>query len=224
MFYIACTRFNKLTYKENLDYRINNKEEVIYGAALKIRNIYSAGSLMFVAEMNNETNKIEGIGLIKNSLVSDKRHKIYENNDYNRYIYRGNYWLSRNQIENLDNEIIEILDNILFKGKSHLKFRTGITILTEKLFTHWNYELRTLKNKIKFLFIDYFNLIKDNHNDENEFYNEVEEKDEEKYEEKDEEKDKEKDKEEFEIIPIKKGKSKSSKSSKSNKSNKNIEK
>jgi hypothetical protein len=213
MFYIACTRFNKLTYKENLDYRINNKEEVIYGAALKIRNIYSAGSLIFVAEMNNETNKIEGIGLIKNLLVSDKRHKIYENNEYNRYIYRGKYWLSRNQIENLDNEIIEILDNILFKGKSHLKFRTGITILTETLFTHWNYELRTLKNKIKFLFIDYFNLIKINDNDyENEFYNEViekfEEKDEEKFEEKDEEKfeEKEKEDEEFEIIPIKKGK------------------
>jgi hypothetical protein len=195
MFYIACTRFNKLTYKENLDYRNNNKEEVIYGAALKIRNIYSSGSLIFVAEMNNETNKIEGIGLIKNLLVSDKRHKIYENNEYNRYIYRGKYWLSRNQIENLDNEIIEILDNILFKGKSHLKFRTGITILTEKLFTHWNYELRTLKNKIKFLFIDYFNLIKDNDNNyENEFYNEVIEK----FEEKEDE--------EFEIIPIKKGK------------------
>jgi hypothetical protein len=219
MFYIACTRFNKLTYKENLDYRINNKEEVIYGAALKIRNIYSAGSLIFVAEMNNETNKIEGIGLIKNLLVSDKRHKIYENNEYNRYIYRGKYWLSRNQIENLDNEIIEILDNILFKGKSHLKFRTGITILTETLFTHWNYELRTLKNKIKYLFIDYFNLIKNNDNDydndndyENEFYNEVIEKFEEKFEEKDEEKDevkfeeKEKEDEEFEIIPIKKGK------------------
>jgi len=203
MFYIACTRFNKLTYKENLDYRNKNKEDVIYGAALKIRNIYSAGSLIFVAEMNNETNKIEGIGLIKNSLVSDKRHKIYENNEYNRYIYRGKYWLSRNQIENLDNEIIEILDNILFKGKSHLKFRTGITILTEKLFTHWNYELRTLKNKIKYLFIDYFNLIKNNDNDydndndyENEFYNEVIEKFEEK----------EKENEEFEIIPIKKEK------------------
>ena len=186
MFYIAGTRFNNLTYKENIDYRNKNQEEVIYGAALKIRNIYSHGSLIFVAEMNNETNKIEGIGLIKNLLVSDKRHKIYENNDYNRYIYRGKYWLNRNQIENFDKEIIEILDNILFKGKSHLKYRTGITIITEKLFTHWNYELRTLKNKIKYLFIEYFNLIKDNevyNGVSDEFYNEV--------------------KEEFEIIPIK---------------------
>ena len=156
MFYIACTRFNNDTYKENIDYRSKNGEVVIYGAALKIRNTYSIGSLMFVAEMNNEKNKIEGIGLIKNQLVSDKRHKIYDNNEYNRYIYRGKHWLSREKIDSLDPEINEIFDNILFKGKSHLKCRTGITIITDKLFTHWDYELRTLKNKIKTIFLDQF--------------------------------------------------------------------
>ena len=82
MFYLACTRFNSITYKDNIDYRNNNNECVIYGAPLPIRNIYQAGSLLFVAEMNNEKNKIEGIGLIKNLLAVDKRHKIYENNDY----------------------------------------------------------------------------------------------------------------------------------------------
>jgi hypothetical protein len=157
MFHIACTRFNNSTYKENIDYRVKNKEEVIYGAALKIRDIYTSGCLLFVAEMNNEKNKIEGIGLIKNLLVSDKRHKIYENNDYNRYIYRGKYWLNRNQLDEVDKEICEILDNILFKGKSHLKYRTGITIITDKLFTHWIYDLRILKNKIKYVFLEYFN-------------------------------------------------------------------
>ena len=156
MFYIACTRFNNSTYKENVEYRDKYNENVIYGAALKIRNIYSIGSLMFVAEMNNETNKIEGVGLIKNQLILDKRYKIYENNEYNRYIYRGKYWLSREDLNKLDPEIVEIFDNILFKGKSHLKCRTGISILTDKLFTHWIYELRILKNKIKCAFLDYY--------------------------------------------------------------------
>jgi len=156
MFYIACTRFTPNTYKENHDYRASNLETVIYGAALKIRKIYPYGSLIFVAEMNNESNRIEGMGLIKNTLVSDRRHKIYENNEYNRYIYRGQYWLSRNQLDNFDREITEILDNILFKKKSHLKCRTGITILTEKIFTHWEYKLCELKNKIKQLFLYYF--------------------------------------------------------------------
>ena len=156
MFHIACTRFNNFTYRENKEYRDRYNEIAIYGTAFKIRNIYSTGSLIFIAEMNNETNKIEGIGLIRNYLVSDKRYKIYENNDYNRYIYRGTYWLSRDQIELLDPEIIEILDNILFKGKSHLKRTTGITILTEKLFTNWNYEMNILKEKIKTMFISQF--------------------------------------------------------------------
>ena len=81
MFYIACTRFTNATYKENIEYRETHNEQVIYGSAFKIRDIYPIGCLIFVAEMNNETNKIEGIGLIKNSLVSDKRYKIYENSD-----------------------------------------------------------------------------------------------------------------------------------------------
>ena len=156
MFYIACTRFNNSTYKENIEYRDKHCEDVIYGASLKIRHIYSPGSLIFVAEMNNEKNKIEGIGLIKNTQVLDKRHKIYANSDYNRYIYRGKYWLSRDELEKIDTEIIDIFDNILFKGKSHLKCRLGITILTDKLFSHWDYELRILKNKVKYAFLEYF--------------------------------------------------------------------
>ena len=156
MFYLACTRFNNTTYDENIRYRDKHKENVIYGSTLKIRDKYPVGSLIFIAEMNNETNKIEGIGLIKNQLVHDRRHKIYDNNEYNRYIYRGKYWLSRKQINEFDPEILEIFDTILFKGKSHLKCRIGITIITEKLFIHWIYELKELKSKVKNLFIHYF--------------------------------------------------------------------
>ena len=42
------------------------------------------------------------------------------------------------------------------KKKSHLKCRIGITIITEKLFVHWDYELQILKNMVKNLFINYF--------------------------------------------------------------------
>lgn len=156
MFYLACTRFNNFTYEENIHYRNEYNEYVIYGTPLKIRNSYPCGSFMFIAEMNNETNKIQGIGLIKNSLVLDRRHKIYENNEYNRYIYRGKYWLSREQIDNIDSEILEIFDNILFKGKSHLKRRIGITVITENIFVNWDYHYSILKNKVKNVFLHYF--------------------------------------------------------------------
>lgn len=159
MFYIACTRFNNATYQENVDYRSKYNEMVIYGPEFKIRDIYPPGSLMFVAEMNNDTNKIQGIGLIKNTLVSDKRYKVYDNWQYNRYIYRGNYWISREDLIMLDYDIVKTFDTILFKGKSHMKYRNGITILTEKLFGHWTYELKLLKNQVKNAFLTYFHKI-----------------------------------------------------------------
>jgi hypothetical protein len=191
MFYLACTRFNNTTYNENITYRNNNNEKAIYGSTLKIREKYPTCCLIFIAEMNNETNKIEGIGLIKNVLVHDKRHKIYDNNEYNRYIYRGKYWLSREQINKFDPDILEIFDTVLFKGKSHLKCRIGITIITEKLFTHWIYELKELYNKVKDLFIHYFkNII----NEEEQVLNQDVNKE-----------------EYFEIIPNKRSKQKTSK-------------
>ena len=75
---------------------------------------------------------------------------------YNRYIYRGKYWLSREQINASDPEILEIFDTVLFKGKSHLKCRIGITVISEKLFVHWIYDLQILKNKVKQVFIRNF--------------------------------------------------------------------
>ena len=159
MFYLACTRFNDLTYYENITYRIKNNEKTIYGTTLKIRNIYPYGSFIFVAEMNNENNIIEGIGLIKNLLVCDKRHKIYENDEYNRYIYRGRYWVNKEKISEFDGEILEIFNNILFKRKSHLKRRIGIIVITEQLLSHWvdfDYTLINLKNKVKNMFLHYF--------------------------------------------------------------------
>lgn len=157
MFYIACTRFNNSTFKENINYRKENNIPVIYGSALKIRKTYKNDSIIFVAEMNNDLNKIEGIGLIRNNLVHNRRHKIYEHIEYNRYIYEGNYWLDREMLGRFDPEILLILDSILFKGKSHLKCRSGISIITEKLFTHWpDYKLEILKDKLKQVFICYF--------------------------------------------------------------------
>ena len=190
MFYLACTRFNNTTYDENCIYRNKYNEITIYGSVLKIREIYPIASLIFIAEMNNDKNMIEGIGLIRNLLVHDRRHKIYENNEYNRYIYRGKYWLSREQIMEFQPDILEIFDNILFKGKSHLKCRIGIRIITEKLFAHWPpYELRKLKNMVKDMFLYYF---KNKINEEL-----IEDEKEEK------EKEKEKEEEYFDIIPIK---------------------
>jgi hypothetical protein len=111
---------------------------------------------MFVCEMNNEENRIEGIGLIKNQVVHEKKYKIYSDSDYNRIIYRGSYWLSREQLILLDEELVTIFDKMLFKGKSHLKRQSGITIVTEKLTKNWQQDLEQLKRRVKDLFMGQF--------------------------------------------------------------------
>jgi len=173
MFYLATTRFTNDTYKENINYRNKQGLPVIYGSPVKIRDKYPIGSLIFVIEMNisKETNRIEGIGLIRNNLVYDKQHKIYENGEYNRYIYKGDYWISRKDI---DTDIVTIFDTILFKGKTHQKRYIGVTMLTEKLFIHWPYELYTLKNKIRNIFVDNFKTSECFEKDEEPDYFEIE--------------------------------------------------
>ena len=115
MFSVVTSRFNNETLNANYAYRKKQNFKCMYCAPLELSPKILYNTPVFVVEMNNETNKIQGIGLIKNSLVSDIRHKVYDNGEYNRYIYRGNYWISREDLLILDPEIIEIFDNILFK-------------------------------------------------------------------------------------------------------------
>jgi len=61
----------------------------------------------------------------------------------------------------LDLELVTIFDTILFKGKSHMKRQTGITVVTEKLTKKWNHDLDILKRRVKGLFINTFKMQKD---------------------------------------------------------------
>jgi hypothetical protein len=169
MFHLASTRFNNETLKQNMDYRLRVREKknertkepnapivAYYGSLIKVHKKISVGAFMFVFEMNNELNRIEGISLVRNTLVLDKRHKIYTNEDYNRYIYRSIYWLSRDQISELDPELVETFDLLLFKGKTHMKRACGITVLNEKLLRNWDKDLDVEKNKVRRLFLHTF--------------------------------------------------------------------
>ena len=82
---IASSRFNQQTWDENCVYR---KEKMldgcIYGSPCQLSPKILPKSLVFIPEMNNTTNKIEGIGLIKNKPVLDRYYKIYDIGNFNR--------------------------------------------------------------------------------------------------------------------------------------------
>lgn len=160
MFQVACTRFTNETYNENQQYRRMHNIPVIYGSSLKIRNIYEIGTYMCILEMNNTTNKIEGMGVIKNRQVFDRHHPIYRNTEFNRYIYAGKKWISREQLNAFNPLIVEIFENVLFKKKSHLKCRIGITVVTDKLFQHWpEFDYHRVKQLIIKCVQYYFNVL-----------------------------------------------------------------
>ena len=64
--------------------------------------------------------------------------------------------------------IVEICDLVLFKGKSHLKRQSGISVLTKQLFTNWDYSLFKMKEQIRGAFIKVF---KSNNNINENIYN-----------------------------------------------------
>ena len=70
MVYLVSTRFNNETWEQNVDFKKKyNYTGCIYGVPNPMSPKIYVDEPVFVVEMNNSQNKIEGIGLIKNILV-----------------------------------------------------------------------------------------------------------------------------------------------------------
>lgn len=130
---ICITRFNNITKKENETWKEkNNHNGSIYGTPIKINSTILPNEKLIILEMNNSTNKIEGIGIIKNMLFH-KNCKIYEDNNYNRYIYKSNKYVNQIDINEKLKKILKILEHFLFKTKRHYKRGHGIQELPKHI-------------------------------------------------------------------------------------------
>lgn len=128
---LYITRFNDITYKENKDWlQKNNETGCIYGSPIKLSTKVLPNTSIIVLEMNNSNNKIEGIGIIKNQLIY-KKYKIYSDNNYNRFIYKSNLYISRNNFTIFEDNIIRNLEKILFKSHYHCKRGQGIQSISK---------------------------------------------------------------------------------------------
>jgi hypothetical protein len=142
----------------------------IYGSPQQMTEKIPLNSLVFVVEMNNSTNKIEGIGLIRNLLNHEKKIRVYQTGNYNRYTYQGNFRIDRCTIEFVCPQILQILEKLVFTGKTHLKRGAGFTRIPEKLYKHhkilenYNYTEQQIKYEIATLFKRQFT--KESHNNE----------------------------------------------------------
>ena len=163
MFSIVTTRFDNYTWSENINFREqNNLPGCIYGSPQPMSPKIIQDSLVFVVEMNNQMNQIEGIGVIKNTIRLDKYFRVYETGNFNRYVFRGKYRISREELLKIDDKLVTILDYILFKEKTHLKRGSGFTQIPEKLLKHTKCENMDIKNTIKHIFLRLFDINIDN--------------------------------------------------------------
>lgn len=128
---IYTTRFNNNTYAEIVRYKENkNIKGTLYSTTRKFPMNASTDKYLFILEMNNDVNRIMGIGFLKNYLSKDQSLIVYKNPVYNNYIYKSMFhiqfvdhnldWLP--YIEDTSKDfIINEFEKKIFYGKSNLK-------------------------------------------------------------------------------------------------------
>lgn len=152
--YACVTRFNNKTLQENIEYRERNEMKgCCYGTPVLLQENIPIGGLVYVFEMNNETNKIVGLGLIRNHNHAKKKYIIYSEGNYNRFNYQSNYRLERFELKEYDNNLLEKMEIILFKGYTHMKRGHGIQLITKKKYQELKITKNELLKKIREMFI-----------------------------------------------------------------------
>ena len=141
MYTLVTSRFTNDTLETNRNYkRKKNITGCIYGSPQEMSPKIMYDSLVFVIEMNNDTDSIAGIGLVRNRPDLNKYYRIYEHGDYNRYIYKGGYRIDRTALWEHNSALVKVLEYVLFGEKTHLKRGSGFTTVTQKLLKSKNHE------------------------------------------------------------------------------------
>lgn len=156
MFTVVTSRFNKDTLISNYEYRKKQNLKCMYCCPSELSPKILYNTPVFVIEMNNSTNKIEGIGLIKNRPEIKKYYKVHADSNTNRYTYIGNYFIEREIIDDYNAPLLYVLEEILFKGKTHSKRGAGLTTIPEKVLKFEICDGINIKKEIKELFIYHF--------------------------------------------------------------------
>ena len=124
--YLLTSRFNNNTMRENDMFRKRNENiGCIYCSPDPISQYIPKESVLFMLEMNNDRNKIEGIGMIRNHPMVNK-YCVYNHGNYNRYVYIGKYRIDRNEMNEEEEKIMKVFDILCFTGNKHMKRGQGL--------------------------------------------------------------------------------------------------
>lgn len=131
MLSIATTRFNSATWNEWVEQsRIDGW--LSYYSPRRISSVITSNCII-VLELNNDENKIMGIGIIRNVPIHD-HVDTFTRQWYNKVRYVCGKRIGRENLNvniklNTGEEVclVEYLDQVCFKGYTHCKRNCGIT-------------------------------------------------------------------------------------------------
>ena len=163
MVVICTTRFNTETLQQNCAWRRRHQklDECVYGSPIPVKHAVRGSAWMIVLEMQNDVNKIAGIGIVKNSpnlpnvtiphnsksgagSGGGLKPSVYNCGNYNRFIYQGAYRIDllSNEIELTREEqlVIKMLELALFYGPHHSKRGKGICELPKHVSSLYDFK------------------------------------------------------------------------------------
>ena len=103
--------------------------KVVYGSPKEITMYVPREAIMFILEMNNDENRIMGVGLVKNIPYPNK-HIIYEEGNWNRHNFVGKHRIDRNELKEDEEVFAKVMESI--SRKTVLKEIWKIKIVNEK--------------------------------------------------------------------------------------------
>ncbi len=158
MVFVCTTRFNTETLQQNCEWRRRHQkmDQCVYGSPIPLKHAVRENAWMIVLEMQNDVNKIAGIGLVKNSPnlpdvpilhncnSGALKPSVYKCGNYNRFIYQGAYRIDllSNEIELTREEhlVIKMLELALFYGPNHSKRGKGICELPKHVSSLYDFK------------------------------------------------------------------------------------
>lgn len=131
--FLLTSRFNTITRRQNEEYRENKwNNGCLYCSPEPISQNIPMNAKLIILEMDNDKNKIFGIGMVINKPFFNK-HSVYEDNNYNRYSYLGKNRIKREDLTDRENAVFNALDTLCFKGNEHMKRGHGLKAFPTKL-------------------------------------------------------------------------------------------
>lgn len=131
--YLLTTRFNNKTLQEYRDYCTKkNFSGCFYNTSTLVCQRIPLNTNLYILEMNNDTNRIIGVGLVINDPYYQK-YKVYSDSNLNIYSYIGKYRIERDTMTADEEIIMQIFDHLCFKGQIHMKRGQGITSFPSKV-------------------------------------------------------------------------------------------